>query len=123
MPWRTVRLTSSSATKSPNLRCTPWTMIAFSAGLIVAPPAHCGSARQVGSLHSPPGRENPSPSFAGSFFHRHEGGHAGAQVVAAFDDADARGEHLIGALVGGLQVARRIFADGVDVLDHALELP
>src|SRR5262249_11440086 len=39
-------------------------------GLIVAPPTHFGSAQQVGSLHSPPGCENPSPAFVGSLLHR-----------------------------------------------------
>src|SRR6185312_13070645 len=38
--------------------------------LIVAPRAHCGAARQVGSLHSPPGREKPAASFARSLLHR-----------------------------------------------------
>src|SRR5579863_7364241 len=32
----------------------------------VVPPAHSGWARQVASLRSAPGRENPSPAFAGS---------------------------------------------------------
>src|SRR5262245_17946200 len=34
--------------------------------LMVAPRSHCGAARQVGSLHSPPRRESPAPSFARS---------------------------------------------------------
>src|SRR5262245_24686732 len=43
---------------------------AFVRSLMVAPRSHSGAARQVGSLHSPPGRENPAPSFARSWLHR-----------------------------------------------------
>src|SRR6185295_1942659 len=53
--------------------------------------------------------------------HRDRRGHPGAQLVGAGGDADPGREHLVGALVGGLQIARRVLADAVDVLDHALE--
>src|SRR6185312_5742899 len=120
MPVRTCRLTSSSATKSPNLRSTPSTTMACSscAGLIGSP-FRCPAS--PGPIRGPYGPRSRSHADARSLFHRHERGHARAQLIATFADADARGEHLIGALVGGLQVARRVFADGVDVLDHAAE--
>src|SRR5262245_27610682 len=80
------------------------------AGFMVAPRAHCSSARQVGSLHSPPGRENPSPPFARSF------------VFSAREDAErrrlhrrARGERLHRRLVAA--VGDRAQAAGVH---HAL---
>src|SRR3954469_19690958 len=53
--------------------------------------------------------------------HRDPRGHPGAQPVAAAGDPDPAREHLVGALVGGLQVARRVLADAVDPLDHAAE--
>ena len=50
--------------------------------VMVAPLAHCGAARRVGSLHSPPGRENPAPPFARSWLHR--------SLTAARRDESAR---------------------------------
>src|ERR1043166_9115410 len=70
---------------------------------------------------SPNARETFSTTIASVTRHRDGGGHARAQLVGAAGDAHAGGEHLIGALVGGLQVARRVLAHAVDVLDHALE--
>src|ERR1041384_5551658 len=60
----------------------------------------------------------PGASVTG---HRDRGGHPGAQPVAAAGDPDPGREYLVGALVGGLQVARRVLAHAVDVLHDALE--
>src|SRR5689334_7000733 len=98
---------------------------------------------------SPKARETFSTTIASLTRHLDGGGHAGAQPVIAFrpslaslfradrasggsaraalgpvraiPQADARGEHLVGALVGGLQVARRVLAHAVDVLHDARE--
>src|SRR5258707_870991 len=122
MPLCTLRLTSASAVKSPNLRVSPSITIAGSpsTGLIGAPD-RC--SERAGTIRGPYGPRSRSLADARSLGHLRERRHAGAQLILALADADARGEHLIGALVGGLQVARRKFADVVDVLDHALELP
>src|SRR6185503_10182698 len=42
--------------------------------------------------------------------------HPGAQPLGACAEADPGGEHLVGALVGGLQISRRVLTDAVDVL-------
>src|ERR1051325_11612845 len=60
----------------------------------------------------------PGASVTG---HRDRGGHPGAQPVAAAGDPDPGREYLVSALVGGLQVARRVLADAVDPLDRAVE--
>src|SRR5215467_5054174 len=70
---------------------------------------------------SPNARETFSTTIASVTRHRDRRGHPGAQLVGAGGDADPGREHLVGALVGGLQIARRVLADAVDVLDHALE--
>src|SRR5215475_10838123 len=74
---------------------------------------------------SPNARDTFSTTMAGPGAsvtgHRDRGGHPGAQLVAAAGDPDPGREHLVGALIGGLQVARRVLADAVDPLDHAAE--
>src|ERR1041384_6790564 len=70
---------------------------------------------------SPNARETFSTTIASLTRHRDRRGHPGAQPVAAAGDPDPGREHLVGALVGGLQVARRVLAHAVDVLHDALE--
>ena len=79
-PRGTARVTSSSATKSPNLR---------------------GSTVHV-DAGSPAAR-----AHRGTCTMRR---HAGSQLVRALVDRDAQREDLVGALVGGLDVARRVLA-------------
>src|SRR5215472_1370538 len=110
VPLRTMRLTRSSAKKSPNLRET----------------AH---ASMTGGARSEEGIDGGAasrlvivrPSLASSFGHRDEGGHSRAQITRTFAQPDARREHLVRPLVGRLQIARRVFAHAIDVLDHALK--
>src|ERR1043166_2074879 len=71
---------------------------------------------------SPNARDTFSTTIASVTRHRDGRGHPGAQPVGAAGDADPGREHLVGALVGGLEIARRVFAHAVDVLDHALEV-
>src|SRR5882762_606948 len=70
----------------------------------------------------PNARDTFSTTIASLTRHRDGRGHPGAQPVGAAGDADAGREHLVGALVGRLEVARRVLADAVDMLDHALEV-
>src|SRR5215468_10772295 len=70
---------------------------------------------------SPNARDTFSTTIASVTGHRDRRGHPGAQPVAAARDPDPGREHLVGALVGGLQVARRVLADAVDPLDRAVE--
>src|SRR4051812_39944016 len=53
--------------------------------------------------------------------HLHRRRHASAQLVLALVEIDPDREHLVRALVGRLQVARRVLAFGIDVLDRRLE--
>src|SRR5436305_1184794 len=61
---------SSSSGLSSSLSVVSPVLVFIVNSLMVAPLAHCGSAQQVVSLHSTPGCENPSPSFARSSPHR-----------------------------------------------------
>jgi len=45
--------------------------------------------------------------------------HSGAKLRKTLSQSDSRREYLIGAFIGRLQVARRVFALGVHMLDHA----
>src|SRR6185503_21231460 len=76
-----MRAVKAPRAKMPPIHATRAAVIAVSMSgshfFIVAPRAHFGSARQVASLHSAPGRENPSPAFARSF-----AGHRAKQVLA-----------------------------------------
>ena len=84
-PCDTSRLTSSSATKSPNLRAD----VLDEDGAVAAGPAG------VAALIAPRAPARPCPRAARR---------------APSSIRDARREHLVGALVGGLQVARRVLA-------------
>src|SRR4051812_44917610 len=75
------------------------------------------------AVKSPNLRETWSQTIAliTSLRHVNGRGHAGAQLAFVLDEPDPHREHFIGALVRRLQIARRILATRVDVLDLAHE--
>src|SRR5512140_2594316 len=79
-------------------------------------PAETRSETLRSAKNSPNARDTFSTTIASLTRHRDRRRHAGAQPLGAARDPDPAREHLIGALVGGLQVSRRILAHAVDVL-------
>src|SRR5690242_1425036 len=92
MPGGTESSTSDSAVKSPNVRVTWSTRMAAVAAVVVSVTGH---------------------------LHRRR--HPRAQLILAFDEVDTHREYLVRALVGGLQITRRVLALRIDVLDGRLE--
>src|SRR5262245_10694296 len=110
------RSTPLSTLCSPNALWIPrmriWCSSDFCAGssaaaLIAAPSAHYGSARQVGPLHSPPGRESPSPAFARSFVLQHQDD-VGEEVIEHQNRHEAADDRARRANADALGAARGV---------------
>src|ERR1043165_6198710 len=85
-------------------------------------PGGTSSSTSDSATKSPKLRETCWTRIAASLTgHLHRRRHARAQHILAFDQLEANREDLVRALVGGLEVARRVLALGVDVLDGRLE--
>src|SRR5262249_54060025 len=67
------------------------------------------------------GATRRAPRWPGlpSWVHLYKGSHAGTERGASTRDGHVRGEHLVGAFIEGLQIARRKLAHATDAVDGA----